>query len=429
MTEKKPNTKRNLFENKKIVLLVSFLAAIIFWMVITVTESSDSKNTISGITITVPTENSAVSELGLDVISDLTDIKAAVSVTGPAYVVSSLSIDDFTVSASLSNVTTAGSYELKLNATKRTTSVSGEYEIISITPSVINVTFDYIDTKQFTVIPKANGASAVEGLTAEDAIVASSNYSLLSVKGARTEIEKIDKVVATAEVNSILEKTENFKANVYLYDAEGNELSKDKYTIMGADGQTVSDIEITVPIFKRKIVELKAQFTNTPEKYASNPISYNLSEATVLISGPPETIDSITSISLSEIDFDNISEENNSFEAALILPDGIKCPDNIDSVKVTITGLDDFITKTYTVTTITPTSSSNGSVSLTRNIRNVKIMGPKSVMNKLSSSDLYAELDISGKQTGQHTVNARIRCKSSNEVWQVGTYTASVNIK
>ena len=97
MTEKKQTTKRNLFENNKVVLLFSFIAAIIFWMVLTVTDSSDSKNTISGVAITVPTENSAVGELGLDVINDLSEIKATVNVTGPAYVVSGLSIEDFTV--------------------------------------------------------------------------------------------------------------------------------------------------------------------------------------------------------------------------------------------------------------------------------------------------------------------------------------------
>ncbi len=429
MTEKKQTTKRNLFENNKIVLLFSFIAAIIFWMVLTVTDSSDSKNTISGVAITVPTENSAVGELGLDVINDLSEIKATVNVTGPAYVVSGLSIEDFTVTASLSNVTAAGTYELRLNAAKRTTSVSNEYEVTSITPSTINVTFDYIDTKQFTVIPNANGASAIEGLTAESAIVANSNYSTLSIKGARTEIEKIDKVVATAEVNSVLEKTQNFTAGILLYDAQGEELSKDKYTIIGADGQNVTEIEITVPIFKRKIVEIKAQFINAPKKYESTPIPHTLSESTVLISGPPETVDSITSLSLSEIDFDNISEENQAFEAALIIPDGIKCPDNIDSVTVTINGLSGFITKTFTVNTITPTSTENGTITLARGIRNVKIMGPKNVINKLSASNLYALLDVTGKQTGQHTVDARINCKTSNEVWQVGSYTASVDIK
>lgn len=429
MAEKTEKVKRRLFENNKTVLLFSLIAAIILWMIITVTESSDSKNSISGVSVAVPTENSAVSELGLDVISDLSKVKATVNVSGPAYVVSGLNTDDFTVTASLSNVTAAGTYELKLNATKKTTSISNEYEIVSIAPSTINVTFDYIDTKQFNVIAKANGASATEGLTAEDAIVASSNYALLSVKGARTDIEKIDKVVATADVNSVLSKTKNFTATLALYDINGEELSKDDFTITSSDGQIVENVEITVPIFKRKVVSVKAQFINAPEAYATTPISHTISDPTILISGPPETVDSISSVLLSEINFDSITEENQSFEAALILPDGVRCADNIDSVTVIINGLENFVTKTFTVTKITPTLNEVGKITLSRSIRNVKVFGPKNVINKLSASDLYAEIDVSGKQTGDHTVTARIRCSTSNEIWQIGTYTAYVHIE
>jgi hypothetical protein len=107
----------------------------------------------------------------------------------------------------------------------------------------------------------------------------------------------------------------------------------------------------------------------------------------------------------------------------------VKCADNIDTVKVTINSIKDYKTKSFTVTVVSPTKTDSSSgVTLSRSIRNVKLMGPAYVINKLSASDLYAEIDITGKQSGQHTVTARIRCRSSNEVWQVGSYTASVDI-
>ena len=429
MAEKSKFNTKKLFENKKIVLLFSFIAAFVFWMFITITASTDSKNAISGVSISIPTENTVVSNLGLDVIGNLEDVKATVNVSGPAYVVSGLTVDDFLVTASLSNVTNAGTYDLKLNVTKRTTATSNEYEISSVSPSSISVTFDYIDTKLFTVIPKADGASAVEGLTAEDPVVANANHSVLSIKGPRSEIEKITSVTATAKVDAVLEKTQSFAAVINLLDKDGKTLSADNYTIMGSDGQPVGDMQLTVPIFKRKLVEVKAQFKNAPAKYVSSPIPHSLSEKTILISGPPETVNSISSVPLSEIDFDSISPENSAFDAALILPEGVKCADNISSVKVTINNITDYKTKSFTITIVSPNKTENLSdVSLSRSIRNVTLMGPTYVINKLSASDLYAEIDITGKQSGQHTVTARIRCRSSNEVWQVGSYTASVDI-
>ena len=138
MAEKSKFNTKKLFENKKIVLLFSFIAAFVFWMFITITASTDSKNAISGVSISIPTENTVVSNLGLDVIGNLEDVKATVNVSGPAYVVSGLTVDDFLVTASLSNVTNAGTYDLKLNVTKRTTATSNEYEISSVSPQYLS---------------------------------------------------------------------------------------------------------------------------------------------------------------------------------------------------------------------------------------------------------------------------------------------------
>lgn len=428
MAAKRPFSAGKLFDNNKFVLLFSVLAAIVFWMVITVNESPDSENTIAGVSVSIPTENSVVSELGLDVIDDVTAFKAAVNVTGPAYVVSTLGPEDVAVTASVSKVTASGTYELELRASKQNSKLSREFEISSVSPTTITVTFDYIDTKQFPVIAQAVGASAVEGLVAEDPVVSDSNNATLTFKGSRTNIEKISKVVASAEVNAVLSKTETFPGKLAIYDAQDNLLPAENYTITTADGLSAPDVQISVPISKMKTVPLKAQFVNVPAAFQSSAIGHTLSFASIDLIGPPETIDNISSVSLGEVDFDRISENNQRFEVAPILPDGVKSVDNITTVTVTITGLEKYTVRTYTVSNIVATSA-NGTVTLSRAIRNVKIFGPKSVLNAISSSDLYAEVDVSGKQAGEHTVSVRMKCKSSGEVWQVGTYTAAVTIK
>lgn len=429
MAAKKPLTAKRLFDNNKFVLWFSAIAAIIFWMMITITESPASENTISGVSITIPTENSVVSELGLDVIDDVTAFKAAVNVTGPAYVVSSLGPDDVAVTASISKVTNAGTYELELRASKQGAGSGREFEIASISPATITVTFDYIDTKQFPVIAQAIGASAIQGLIAEDPVVSDSNNTILTFKGSRTNMDKIGRVVAVAEVNNVLSQTETFPGRLEIYDAQDNLLPAENYTITTADGLSVPDVQISVPISKMKTVPIVAQFINAPAAFQNSAISHTLSFSHIDIIGPPETIDNINSISLSEIDFDLIDENSQSFETDLILPDGVKSMDNISAVTVTITGLERYTVSTYTVSNIVVTSAADGTASLSRNIRNVKIFGPRAVLNSISSSDLYAEVDVAGKQAGEHTVAVRIKCKTSGEIWQVGTYTATVNIK
>lgn len=427
MAEKKSFSIKTLFKNNNFVLLFSLIAAIIFWLVLTVTES-DSENTVAGITVSIPIENSVVSEMGLDVIGDTAGYQAAVTVKGPAYVVGTLTPNDIAVTASISGVTSAGSYELELRANKQAGNVNNEFEIVSISPSNIMVNFDYINTKQFVVMAQAKGASAVEGLVAENPVVSDSNYATLTFKGSRTNIEKIAKVVAVAEVNEVLSETKTFKSDLEIYDAENNKLPASNYTITAADGLAVSDVKISVPISKMKTVSVKAEFVNMPDAFKNSPIAHSLSYSSIDIIGPPKTIDNITSVSLSEINFDDISENNQQFEATLILPEGVKSVDNIETVAVTISGLNNYVVRTFTVSNLV-VSSKNGSATLSRNIRNVKIFGPKSELDRISSDDLFAEVSIDDLQSGEHTVSARIKCKTSDKIWQVGSYTATVNVK
>lgn len=427
---KKSFSTKKLFYNKKFVVLFSVIMAFVFWMTITVTESPTAENSIAGLSITIPTENSVASELGLDVIGDISAYRASVTVRGPAYVISALSEKDISVTASVSNVTNAGTYELELRANKQAGSLSGEFEIAAISPSTVTVTFDYIDTKQFTVTPVAVGASAVEGLVAENPVVSDSNNATLNFKGARSEIEKIDRVVATATVDSVLSATASFDATLAVYDANGNELDLSAFTITTADGHSAPAVKVSVPISKIKTVPVVAAFNNTPQAFVSKPIAYTLSDSMIDIIGPPETIDTISQIKLSEINFDQISNTSTTFTAGLVLPDGVKSVDNIESVSVTLQGLEDYTVKTVTVTSIDvlDAGNSNQTVRLSRNIRNVKICGPKSVLNKLSSSDFYAAIELAGKTNGEHTVAVRIKCRNSGEVWQVGSYNATVTI-
>ncbi len=426
MAENKRITLRRLFENKKIAMITSLVVAVALWFGVTIMESPDSENTIGGLSVAIPIENTVVSEMGMDIIGDPSVYTASVTVRGPAYVVSDLSSEDILVTASISNVTNSGTYSLELRATKQA-GADDNFDIISLSPRTINVEFDYIDTKQFEVSVQAIGHKAEKGLVAELPFVSDSNNATLNVKGARTDIEKIAKVLAVAEVNKTLSATESFAGSLKFLDANGKEIDLKQFTITSADGLSAPDIQITVPIYKEKVVPIVAQFINAPKAFENTIVPHHLEHASMLISGPPETVDNINEIKLSEIDFRQINGNNQKFETSLILPEGVKNKDNIEAVTVKITGLEKYTTKTFEIRNLIIVDNS-ASARLSREIRNVKIMGPENVLNKLNSSDLYAEVELDGLKSGEHTVSARIICKGADNVWQIGTYTASVTI-
>lgn len=407
-----------LFSNNKFVFVFSLVAAFVLWMTITLVENPVRDTTFSDITISVVTDGTAAGELGLDLIS-ITSPTATVRVSGPSYVLASLEATDISVTLPLSDVTEAGKYDINLSAAS--TKVGG-VNIVGITPSKVTAVFDYTDTKQFNVEVEAIGAVAVSGLVADTPTVSNSADATIAITGPRSELSKISRVVAVAEVNEKLSATESFSAKLHLYDEAGNELAADAYSL------PVTDLKITVPILKQKVVPLKVAFSNKPDFYAKNDISYNVSATRVSVLGPATTIDDLDSISLAPIDFDSITPNNNKFDVAPMLPNGVKLSENLEVVTVNV-NINGFAENTFTVNNFEFKNITNGLTCTATAIKNVKICGPRATVRNLKATDLYAVADLQGKTAGEYTVAVRVYSKSHDNIWQIGTYNVVVTIK
>ena len=114
-----------LINNNKAILIFSIIIAVIFWLTIKIGQNTTTIRTITDITVNITTEDTAVGALGLDVISGGTNQKVNVRVQGPSYVVNALTSSDILVTASMSDVTAAGTYRLPLVATKNGTTLTG----------------------------------------------------------------------------------------------------------------------------------------------------------------------------------------------------------------------------------------------------------------------------------------------------------------
>lgn len=408
---------RKLFLNNRFVLAFSIVVAFLFWLVITITENPIRDTTFSNITISVTAEGTAAGELGLDLIS-MSSSTATVKVSGPSYILAGLTASDISVSAPLDDVTEAGSYDITLSAA----SAKGGVSVVGVTPSKVSAVFDYTDTKQFTVEVEAVGAVAVSGLVADTPTVSNNSDSVLAITGPRSELQKIARVLVTAEVNETLSSTQSFDAGIKLFDADGNELDKSVYTI------PVDSVKITVPILKQKTVPLEVAFSNTPAAYSAEKISYTASVSSVNILGPASSVDGIESIALTPIDFDSISADNNSFDVSPVLPNGVKLSENIDVVTVKI-NTSACSEKVLTVSEFRFKGVGDGLSATAGALKNVKICGPRAAVRSITASDLYAVADISGKTAGEYTVAVRVYSKTYDTVWQVGTYNVVVTIK
>lgn len=412
---------KKLLFNKKFVLAFSLVFAFVFWLVISMNQNPEREQYFSNIPINISTQGTVLEESGIGVVDSSTNKTASVTVYGPNYIVSSLKSEDIKISAAISDITTPGTYTVNLVALKN--SGKSGYTVLNINPSTITIKFDYIDTKEFSIEAIADGASAVEGLIAEPPIVNSIADSKITIMGPRADVQKIVSVSAYAKVDKTLDVTTSFDAEIKLYDENGNVLDKKPYTF------SEENIKISVPISKKKTVKFKPSFSGIENKEIFSSLKYSMDISSTTLIGTPETIDSLDSIYLSDINVTSLSPESNSFDVNPVLPDGVRLLDNIEKVKVTV-NLSGYSVKTFDISRFTIINKSDeiSNVKTPSAIKNVKVCGPTSVINRLSEDSLFGYIDVSGKKAGEHTINVVIKADGEQDFWQIGTYSISVNL-
>lgn len=412
---------RLLLENRRFTIPFSIAVSVILWLVITVNDNPIRQLVFNDITATVSIDNTVISEMGLGIVNDISSQKFSVSLSGPNYVISSLKPEDIMLNADITDVTKAGTYKLKLTG-NRNSGKSG-YTFASITPAEIEVTFDFIDTKEYTVVPKITGAAAQEGLVAETPIINGLENGIVTIKGPRSTMEKIDTVAAFAEIDKTLDSTQTFTADIKAYDKDGKEIDATNLVF------STNSVSVSVPISKKVVLPIKVAFNNLPDGLTADDIKHSIDHEKVTIVGTPEIVSKMTSVTLSPIDLTLVSKSSQTFEATLVLPDGVKLLDNIEFFTVTI-DTSNFAEKTLSVSNIKYLGlSSSLKATVNADIKNVKICGDKNAIRNITEKDLFAVVDLSDKTAGDYTVSVIIKSDKYKNVWQVGQYSIAVTVK
>lgn len=412
---------RKLLFNKRFTITFSVIMAFLIWIVITVKQTQIQTATFTDLAVNVNLEGTFVSENGMSIIGDISQQRFTVVVIGPTSVVSSLKSEDIGLYASAGEVDAPGQYSLKVSPTNST--AIAEYDISSITPPTLDVAFDYIDTEEFSITATAEGVTATQGLIAENGVVSGTESDTLTITGPRAVISQIETVSAVAKVNKTLSATETFDADIVLLDKEGNLIDQQYLTL------TTTKVKVTVPISKKKVVPVKLEVSNAPSGFDSETLSPTYSYSTVTIIGPADKVDKISAVSLSPINLATLTKDSGKFDLSLKLPEGVRLLDSIDVITVNL-NTRYYTEKTLNVSTVRYTGLSSGlSTSSLSAIKNVKICGPSSVIRKFTEANISAEVDLTDKKAGAHTIPVKFKLENYNNVWVIGEYTTTVTIK
>lgn len=139
---------RDLLENNKIVFLFSLVIAFFVWAGVAMYASPDESYTVNDIPIVIDMDNEIIKDSDFEVFNQSAE-RFNVTVTGPRYLITSLSPEDFTVNVPLNNVTGAGLFTLNVRASL--TNQSRDIAISSQSLSTIQAYFDTRSEKTFDI--------------------------------------------------------------------------------------------------------------------------------------------------------------------------------------------------------------------------------------------------------------------------------------
>ncbi len=434
------------FGNKKFLIAFSIVCAVIFWLVIDITENPTREITVTDLKVSI--SNQTDDNGGVLMALGNTEREVSVTVSGPGYIVSNVTKSDITVSVvSYSDVNRPGSYVLNLTAN---VDVSG-CQISKISPSYIQVDYDY-DTA--TDIPVEIDVSGVQQVVTADLEIYKSSLKsnadgldipFLHISGPSEVVASVKKVVAVPKLPAtVLPETQNYETELKFYDSLGNLVDSSQLIFN-------NDIYVRVVVYKVADVGLKPTFENLPLCYSTSSTGlpeytlYRYSDkaranekmTTVKVRGPIDTVDGLltSKLSLSAIDFMKVTSNNTSFNVSFILPEGIEVVDGTEEITVDLKfgrlATANLELEPSKIQFIGLPQGMTASSVITNKTIKIKVCYDRNKTSKVSAKDFRLTVDLTGITTPS-TVTKPIKVSTNSDsifAWAISVNPAETNIE
>lgn len=407
--------------NDIVLKIYAVVLAVLIWFIISVTLYPTVTRTINNVPVVpIVTKGTAAEDFGLRPVN-IDKKEISVRIFGKRYNIGDLSAEDLQAQLIVdSNVNKPGEYELevKIVSKKKT-----NFDIKNISPSRIKVKFDSIIEKEFPIEVEAPNITVASGYLIEPITV---NPNTIKVKGPKEEIEKITKVVArTEEKKSLSESLIISEASIVVYNGE---------TIMSKENLNfnTNKIELRIPILMQKSLPFKLGIQNAPPDFDLSSLKYSLSKSKIDIAAPVNSIRDLGEVHLGYLNLHSV-DLNSSFVYNVELPEKYKNLSGYSSINVNF-DWSNYSSKTISldkskIFIVNAPSKFNIKIK-TNNIWNIKLIGPKSVIDKITASNVIAEIDLLEANLNQSTYSMPVQIYSPqyHNIWAYGNYNATISV-
>ena len=420
----KLNLNFNLSEFSKrpsVTIAFSVICSVVLWFAITSSGEADWKKTVHD----VPVEINLPSTSDLNVVAG-EDATVTAEISGMRYNIGNFHGEDVRLQASLTGVNKPGTYTLRVEAVNEE---GRKYEVLSITPSTIEVTFDREVERDIPLELELTGAEVPD----EEAFQlgeASISPTMVTVQGPETQVSKIVRGVVRATLTEPLSATQKLDLPMEFLDSDGNVVAVGGDSLVSCNYETV---QVEIPVLRIVDLPTTLSFINVPTDFPLEQLEYTLSNDYITVAATAETLSRYYEVPIGYVDLSQLDlTVNSTMTFKLQLPDAIRNYNNIENVVVEFNS-QDFESKTLSVRNIVIRNvpPDYDAQLLTRSINNVRMIGPEEIVSNLKSTDLVAEIDFADQevQTGQYEVSVQIYAPNKGLTWAIGEYTAVVSVQ
>lgn len=423
---KKKQKISDLFYDNRFLFVFSLIVAVGFWLVASVEFGTEITKTITDIPVQID-YGSIDENFGLEAFGN-TKFSVDVSISGKKYVVDADDIKDDIVVRAATSVSTPGTQKLKLEV--KTLSERPAYEIEGIFEnnvpvSEIEVYFDYPKTKEFPVEPDITLSenSIGEGYYLGDYIFREANK--VSVFGPESQVNSIDKVVASAVVDEVLTENTTVDAVLSAVTKTGSSLNYTKF-------ERQSDyIQITLPVYKITTLPVECGFVNIPSDYINEfPFEVTVEPSEAMFGIPEKKLEGLNSLEIRTIDFSELHSGINPFTVYASEIPGVVLLDGTESFTVTV-DLGELSSTTFEApSNVTFNNVPNGMTAELSSLSftHITVYGPAESLKNINKENIVLVADLKGIEEntkGKVTVPVTF---STSDCWSYGSYFAEVEI-
>ncbi|WP_019227802.1 YbbR-like domain-containing protein [Sedimentibacter sp. B4] len=375
-------------KNDKLVIQVTCLVvSVILWIIIMVETSPLLNNTYTNIPVTIKNLSALENSNLVMMNTDKDNLTVSVKVEGYGEQLNNIKKGDFTAYIDV--------YGFGEGITNAKVEISGPngVEIVNTYPSQIACNIERIISRVMDVTVQYEGNQA-DGYYKSLPL---SNPSSVKITGPRSVVNSANHAIATVNIEGV--KNDLIKTvPVRIYDGTDTEIFM---------SSPVGNVEVTVPVYPTKYVNLVPTVTGNPEA------GYQLVDVTVnpekvRIAARQDILDTIKELSLAELDisgaYNNILSSKDILNTdGLILMDLTTTP--VVNAVIEEVVEKEFVYKTSDIQFVNLKEGSNASPANTDQDIIVKVVGTSTIVNSLKKSDLILSSDMTEAVVGNITVN------------------------